>query len=269
MTGQARDVRACARPRLPDETRGKAMNARFLFIACMAWAAMSAGLQGPAFAGDMKDARGEHAAVVPQFVVACTGWHALCSATTDCQLTSEGADCDCWRVNETHIVATGEIQDPAVKRMTELRCTNKHPCGLDEAPVCSAIREGGYEVDGVKYPWVSTFSYRGWCDFYQPKACDTAADDYVGDYAWAICDAAPCTELAEPLYPDRPLRCHCRVEDGPFVGTRDSCTGDNGGIISAMELSVWDFENDTWPFPMPGFDYIKGSCEPIRSDPLP
>ena len=126
-----------------------------------------------------------------------------------------------------------------------------------------------YEVDGVKYPWVSTFSYRGWCDFYQPKACDTAADGYVGDYSWAICDAAPCTELAQPPDPDRPLRCHCRVEDGPFVGTRDSCTGDNGGIISAMELSVWDFENDTWPFPMPGFDYIKGSCEPIGSDPLP
>jgi hypothetical protein len=245
------------------------MKARFLLIACMAWAAMGAGLQGPAVAAEKDYTRSENAAVVPQFLVECTGWHALCSATTDCQVTSEGADCDCWRVNETHIVATSEIQDPAVKRMTELKCTDKHPCGLDEAPVCSAIRDGEYEFEGVKYPWVSTFSYRGWCDFYQPKACDTEDGGYVGDYAWAICDVAPCTELADPVDPDRPLRCHCRVKEGPFVGTKDSCTGDDGGLISAMELWVWDFENETWALPMPGFDYIKGACEAIRSDPLP
>lgn len=245
------------------------MEAKILFITCVAWASMGAGLACPALAGDKAYTRSENSAVEPQFVVECTGWHALCSATTDCQVTSEGADCDCWRVDERHIVATSEIQDPAVRRLTELRCTNKHPCGLDEAPVCSAIRDGEYEVGGVKYPWVSTFSYRGWCDFYQPKACDTEAYDYVGDYAWAICDLAPCTELADPPDPDRPLRCQCRVKEGPFVGTRDSCTGDNGGLISAMELWLWDFENDTWSLPMVGYDYIEGACEAIQSDPLP
>lgn len=245
------------------------MRAKFLFITCAALAAICFGLLGPAVADEKDDARSSHSVVVPQFLVECTGWHALCSGSTDCQLTSEGADCDCWRVNETHIVATSEIQDPAVKRRTEMRCTNKHPCDVDEAPVCSAIREGQYEVDGTRYPWVSTFSYRGWCDLYQPKACDPTEDGYVGDYYWAICDAAPCTEVQDPSDPDRPLRCHCRLKDGPFVGTKDSCTGENGGIISAMELWVWDFENDTWSFPIAGYDYVKGACETLESDPFP
>lgn len=55
-------------------------------------------------------------------------------------------------IANNRLVATSGIQDPAVKRMTELRCTNKHPYGLDEAPVCSVIRVGEYEVDGVRYP---------------------------------------------------------------------------------------------------------------------
>lgn len=251
------------------ERRGMQMKVKFLVITWLAWTAMGAGLSCPAVASEKGSVRADHSAVVPQFLVECTGWHALCSASTDCRLTSEGADCDCWAVDETHIVATSEIQDPAIKRLTERRCTNKHPCDVDEAPVCGAIRDGEYEVDGVRYPWVSTFSYRGWCDFYQPKACDPTADGYVGDYYWAICDAAPCSEVADPPDPERPLRCQCRVKDGSFVGTKDSCTGENGGIISAMELSVWDFDNDTWPFPMPGFDYIKGACDALKSDPLP
>ena len=245
------------------------MKAKFLVITSVAWAVLVPALSYPAVAGEKESARPDQSAVVPQFLVTCTGWHALCSGSTDCQLTSEGADCDCWRVNETHIVATSEIQDLAVKRQTEARCTDKHPCDVDEAPVCSAIREGEYEVDGVKYPWVSTFSYRGWCELYQPKACDTTADGYEGDYYWTVCDAAPCTEVQDPADPDKPLRCQCRVKDGPFVGTKDSCTGENGGIISAMELWVWDFENDTWAIPMPGYDYVKGACEALSSDPLP
>jgi hypothetical protein len=30
--------------------------------------------------------------------------------------------------------------------------------------------------------------------------------------------------------------------EGPFVGTKDSCTGQNGGLISAIDLQYWDFE---------------------------
>ena len=245
------------------------MKVKFLVITSVAWAAVGAGLWCPAAAGEKNNARADHSAVVPQLLVVCTGWHALCSGSADCQLTSEGADCDCWRVDETHIVATSEIQDAAVKRRTEARCTNKHPCDVDEAPVCGAIREGEYEVEGVRYPWVSTFSYRGWCDLYRPKACDPGEDGYAGDYYWTVCDAAPCTEVESPSDPDRPLRCQCEVQEGPFVGTKDSCTGENGGIISAMPLWVWDFENDTWALPMPGYDYVKGACEALESDAFP
>lgn len=236
------------------------------WITCMA---MSYGPAGLAEAGGNADKGGNGHGDVPQLLVVCTGWHALCSASTDCQMNGDMADCDCLRVNETHIVMTGEIQDPAVRHLTEARCTNRHPCEVDEAPVCSAIAYGLYEVDGVAYDWVSTFSYRGWCNLYQPKACDQNEPGYAGDLYWAICDAAPCTETGNPPDPERPLRCQCRVEDTPFVGTKDSCTGDNGGIISAMPLWVWDFENNTWQAPVPGYEYVQGACAPLLSDPLP
>jgi hypothetical protein len=245
------------------------MKSRFLAISCIALAATALGTALMAGAGEKPGIGTGHSAVVPQLLVVCTGWHALCSGTTDCQWSGDEAACDCWRVNETHIVATSEIQDPGVKRRTETRCTNRHPCAIDEAPVCGAIADGQYEVDGVRYPWVSTFSYRGWCSLYEPKACDPAEDGYSGDYYWAICDAAPCTELMDPPDPDRPLRCQCPVLDGPFVGTKNSCTGDDGGIISAMPLWIWDFDQNTWAFPMPGFDYVKPACDPLQSDPLP
>jgi hypothetical protein len=210
-----------------------------------------------------------NSSVVPEELVPCTGWHALCSGSTDCRMNGDTADCDCWRVNETHFVATSEIQDPTLKRQTRIRCTNKHPCDIDEAPVCQAIRDGQYEVDAVKYQWVSTFSYRGWCELYKPKACDQQAEGYSGDAYWAFCDVAPCTESVNPSDPDRPLSCQCRVDDSPFVGTKDSCTGDSGGIISAMPLWVWDFENDTWRISAPGYDQVKSACAPLGSDPLP
>lgn len=204
----------------------------------------------------------------PQDLVVCTGWHALCSGSTDCQVNGDRVDCDCWRVNETHIVETSEIQDLAIKRLTETRCTNRHPCEIDEAPVCEAIRDGRYAVENVEYDWVSTFSYRGWCELYKPKACEPDEPDYVGDSIWAICDAAPCTETSNPADPDRPLSCQCRIREGAFVGTKDSCTGENGGIISAMPLSVWDFDNQTFTTPVPGYEYVQGACGALTSDPL-
>jgi hypothetical protein len=208
----------------------------------------------------------------PQEFVVCTGWHALCSASYDCKVNGDKADCDCMRVNETHIAATSEIQDAAVKRKTEIKCTNVHPCDVDQAPVCKAIRNGQYTVDHVKYDWVSTYSYRGWCSLLAQglKACDPGADGYTGDTSWAICDLAPCTEIQNPSDPDKPLSCQCRVvKDTPFVGMRNSCTGDNGGIMSSMVLEAWDFQNNTYPFPMPGYEYVQGACAPLGSDPLP
>ncbi len=208
---------------------------------------------------------------LPQDFVVCAGWHALCSASTDCRMNGDKADCDCLRVSETHIVETNSIQDAAVKHLTQVRCTNEHPCDVDQAPVCKAINTGQYLVDDVKYEWVSTYSYRGWCGLLQVKlkACDQQAIGYTGDQYWAICDAAPCTESQNPLNPDKPLSCQCRVKNTPFVGSNGSCTGDSGGIMSSMSLSGWDFRNNTYTFPMPGYEYVQGACAPLKSDPLP
>ncbi len=209
----------------------------------------------------------------PQELVVCTGWHALCSASLDCQLNDDEtkAACDCLRVNETHIVLTAEIQDAAIKSQTLAKCTNEHPCAVDQAPVCTAIKSGQYTVDKVKYPWVSTYSYRGWCSILEQKpiACDPGTPGYSGDTSWAICDVAPCTENPHPSNPEKPLTCQCRVETTPFVGANGSCTGENGGIMSSMQLDGWDFKNNTYRFPMPGYEYVQGACAPLTSDPWP
>jgi hypothetical protein len=205
----------------------------------------------------------------PQAFVVCTGWHALCTNATDCEMRGDKADCDCMRVNETHIVMTEEIQDGRVKHLTQAKCTNERPCGVDQAPVCKAIKYGRYKVDGIRYDWVSTYSYRGWCSLLpRVTACDVSAKGYTGDLNWAICDAAPCTEKENPADPARPLSCQCRVETTPFAGLNESCRGDNGGIMSAMALWAWDFENNTYPFPMPGYEYVQGACAPLESDPF-
>jgi hypothetical protein len=66
------------------------------------------------------------------------------------------------------------------------------------------------------------------------------------------------------------LSCQCRVEENTaFVGIHDSCTGDNGGIMSSMTMEAWDFENNTYTFPMPGYEYVQGACAPLTSDPDP
>lgn len=205
----------------------------------------------------------------PEDFVVCTGWHALCSASPDCKMSGDKADCDCLRVNETHIVQTSEIKDFSVKRQTLANCTRKHPCDVDQAPACKAIQSGQYEVDHVQYDWVSTYSYRGWCSILESKpiACDQHAPGYTGDVYWAVCDAAPCTENPNPSNPDKPLRCQCRVENTPFVGL-GSCTGVNDGIMSSFPLWAWDFQKSTYPFPMPGYDYVQSACAPLKSDPI-
>lgn len=226
--------------------------------------------EAPQSEGSVAESRRDHLDAMPQAFVVCTGWHALCTASHDCKMNGARADCDCLRVDEHHIVATGEIQDAAVKQRTEAECTDGHPCAVDEAPVCKAIASAQYEVDDVKYPWVSTYSYRGWCDVLKLKwtACDPTASGYSGDRHYAICDAAPCTENPHPSDPEKPLVCQCRVASDAFVGMNDSCTGENGGIMSSMPVWAWDFQNNTYPFPMPGYEYVKGACDPLKSDPF-
>lgn len=207
----------------------------------------------------------------PQDFVVCTGWHALCSASNDCRMNGDGADCDCLRVNETHIVQTSSILDPLVKHFNDAKCTKAHPCKVDEAPVCQAIKSGQYAVDNTRYRWISTYSYRGWCTLIRAnlRACDPGAPDYTGDRYWAVCDAAPCTEIENPSNPEKPLSCRCPVvKDVPFVGTNGTCTGDNGGIMSSMPADGWDFQRNTYTFYMPGYEYVRGACAPLRSDPF-
>lgn len=209
---------------------------------------------------------------VPQAFALCTGWHALCSASTDCRMNGEKADCDCLRVNETHIVDTESIQDPWLKHMTLVKCTTEHPCAVDEAPVCEAIKSGKYTVDGIQYDWVSTFSYRGWCTIVKitPAVCDPTASGYIGDSNWAVCDAAPCSEIQNPSDPNKPLTCQCRtVASIPFLGTNGSCTGDNGGIMSSSPASSWDFQNNSYRLPIPGMSYVQSACAPLKSDSPP
>lgn len=245
------------------------MRFQFLAIICITLIAMSCGMICLAEVGKT-DNKTLNITDAPQEFVVCSGWHALCTASHDCKMNGDKADCDCYRVNETHIVATSEIQDTVVKNLTEAKCTSKHPCNVDQAPVCNAIKDGQYKVDNVTYDWVSTYSYRGWCSLWQkPTACDQNATGYTGDRYWAICDAAPCTENQNPSNPDKPLSCQCRVDDTPFVGINDSCAGDNGGIMSSMPLWAWDFKNNTYPFSMPGYDYVLSACAALKSDPLP
>lgn len=243
------------------------MRFQCLAITCMTWIAL--GYAPICLAEVGKKTHNFPAA--PQEIVVCTGWHALCTASPDCTVNGDKADCDCMRVNEAHIMVTSEIQDSAVKRLTQIKCTNVHPCAVGQAPVCQAIKYGQYAVDNVKYDWVSTYSYRGWCGLLKNvKACDQTADGYSGDVIWAVCDGAPCTENRNPSDPNRPLSCQCRVvaDNTPFVGMNGSCTGDNGGIMSSMPLWAWDFQNNTYPFPMPGYEYVQGACAPVESDPL-
>jgi hypothetical protein len=224
--------------------------------------------QAVAQVDEMKDSDTHN---LPHDFVVCTGWHALCSASTDCKMNGDKADCDCFRVNETHIIETSEIQDAEVKRLTQANCTDGHRCDVDQAPVCRDIKYGHYKVDTVTYAWISTFSYRGWCSLLQvkPKACDQSARGYTGDLYWAICDGAPCTENQNPVDPERPLSCQCRVENTPFLGANGSCTGDNGGIMSSSPLSAWDFQKNTYRIPLPGLEYVQGACTPLKSDPFP
>lgn len=248
------------------------MKLQFLAITCLTWLTMSYGAEFLTGVDEKTDQGIHKLRDVPQDFVVCTGWHALCTESTDCQRDGDIANCDCLRVNETHIVETSEIQDPVAKRRTLAKCTNEHPCSVDDAPVCKAIKYGQYRVGHVKYDWVSTYSYRGWCSLLEQglKACYPKAPGYIGDSAWAVCDVAPCTEIENPSDPEKPLTCQCRVkENTAFIGVHDSCTGDKGGIMSSMPRSAWDFENNTYTFPMPGYEYVQGACAPLTSDPRP
>lgn len=203
----------------------------------------------------------------PQVYVVCTGAHALCDFADDCIVSGDTASCKCWSVDEQHIVATSKIQDKYVKRLTERRCTLRTPCDVDEAPVCKAIQAGKFRVDGIFYEWVSTYSYRGWCENWKPFPCDIDDPDYKGERIWADCMSAPCTE--NDSMSDRPLTCQCRVEASPFVGSKGSCFASNGGdAISTFTLVGWDFDNNTYRFPPPGYEFVGPACAALKSDPL-
>jgi hypothetical protein len=131
---------------------GKKMRSKFFAIICLIGIALS---YDPICLAEVAGETDNSTLIdVPQDFVVCTGWHALCTDSPDCVMHDDKADCDCMRVNETHIVYTSEIQDTEVKNLTQVKCTNEHPCDVDQAPVCSAIKNGQYEVDRIMYDWV-------------------------------------------------------------------------------------------------------------------
>jgi hypothetical protein len=191
-----------------------------------------------------------------QTTVVCRGWHALCDFATDCEVVGSQANCACWKVQEPYIIETKKIQDPTVKYWTQAVCTTSQPCDVDEAPVCKMIKLGQFKVKGVKYPWVSTFSYRGWCENWNPVSCDAAP--------WADCMSAPCTVIENPTDPERPLSCQCRMKDSAFIGPQGSC--EPGKVMSTIPKASWNFKKATFSAPMPGYDYVKGACAALQSD---
>jgi hypothetical protein len=197
----------------------------------------------------------------PQTSVVCTGWHALCDAAADCQVIGGQAYCDCWAVDEQHVVETSKIQDPELLRETQRRCTTGDPCDVDEAPVCAAIQDGTFTVDNVAYQWVSTYSYLAWCTTFRPSPSPCTGE-------WADCMSAPCTEISDPDDPARPLSCQCRLQEpegdrNTFVGINGTCSP-NGPteVMSTIASRLWDFEKQTYRIPPPGYEYVSGACAP-------
>jgi hypothetical protein len=196
----------------------------------------------------------------PQLSVECTGWHAVCALATDCKVDQNQADCACWKVKEPHVVATTNIKNDTfggapVKEQTQSECTKAHPCDVDQAPVCKAIKELG---DGQ---YVSTFSYRGWCKKWDPVKCEGENEG-----PWADCMTSLCTEIQDPKNPQRPLSCQCTVNYGPFVGTHGRCRTKKGTVMSTIPEGAWNFKRGTFSFPMPGDEYVKEACAPLKSD---
>lgn len=237
------------------------MVASVLSYGSMAWAqtpsenAVKNG--GKASAGDLAEAS------IPQINVACTGWHALCDAADDCTVVGDKANCACWRVKEQHIVVVSKITDTEVKGLTESVCTKGHPCDVDQAPVCSAIKSGQYTVDGVQYPWVSTYSYRGWCENFRPADCSGAKTGQ-----WADCMTSPCEEIPNPADPQRPLSCQCVVKQSDFVGINGTCNPRGPDKVqSTFENGLWNFKANTYVVPPPGYKYVREACATLKSDP--
>jgi hypothetical protein len=38
--------------------------------------------------------------------------------------------------------------------------------------------------------------------------------------------------------------------------------------MSSSPAALWDFQNNTYTFYMPGYEYVRGACAPLKSDPL-
>lgn len=236
------------------------MRRRTITFVLLALVAMSYGAMALA-ANEIEKGNSPHSGKIPQPFVVCSGWHALCDFASNCEVVDDQANCACWKVFEPYIVETSKIQDKAVKNKTQAICTASHPCDIDEAPVCKAIRFGQFKVDDVKYRWVSTFSYRGWCENWKPVPCGYEEGSWA---TWADCMSAPCTFIDNPSDPERPLSCQCRVMEGAFIGTQGSC--DEGNVMSTEPLGNWDFHKNTFRLPYPGYQFVKGACAELESD---
>lgn len=37
--------------------------------------------------------------------------------------------------------------------------------------------------------------------------------------------------------------------------------------MSSFPVELWDFKNNTYPFAMPGYEFVQGACAEVGSDP--
>jgi hypothetical protein len=166
------------------------------------------------------------------------------------------ANCDCWKVTEQHLVMTSNIKDETfgfpIKAITQAYCKRSHPCGVDQAPVCKVIQA---MVPNDK--WVSTFSYRGWCQNWKPVKCSGL---------WADCMTSACMESHKPKDKNRPLSCQCTTHNSRYVGSNGRCSMAPATVMSTIRIETWDFDNNTFTFEVPADEYVKEACAPITSD---
>eukprot|EP00121_Abeoforma_whisleri_P014731 Awhi_evm1s13588 len=209
-----------------------------------------------------------------QSIVSCKGVHALCAFSTNCQLKKDKhnkslvANCPCWETTGVNYFIVDAIKDKPLLTATKAKCTETSPCGLNEAPICKAMRDGTVPIDiangqNIQHvqnnriysnistttemfaDTVSTFSWQAFCSAGQnPMPCEKKQ--------WAQCMGATC-QLA-PLdvqAKGQKYICACTVLDSTFTSAAGNCGSDEtilSGIPNPYELTMSQ---------LPGYESVR------------
>eukprot|EP00122_Pirum_gemmata_P017555 Pgem_evm1s16443 len=123
---------------------------------------------------------------LPQPVVQCQGLHALCFYSSNCKMNENQtySTCRCDGFSGRNIVSVHAIQNQTIREATQKKCTLDKPCKVNEAPICAYMNILATKTRGENT--VSTFSWEGFCDNYDPKVCKGL---------YANCMAASCHRI--------------------------------------------------------------------------